>query len=150
MILVEFVREPNKLLRQKCSPVHDFEEAKQIANELVTAAKSAAKFWNRWLGFAANQIGYSKRIIVLRKNRDDFSVLINPKLIEQLLPFPYLEKCYSVDGLYLVKRYLWSKVKYQDLNGNWHEIILKGPSAIYQELDHIDGILVSDNGVRIL
>ena len=51
---------------------------------------------------------------------------------------------------YLVKRYLWSKVIYQDLGGNWHEIALKGPSPIYQELDHLDGIMVSNIGLRIL
>jgi len=146
------VKEPNSLLHQKCESVSNFAEAKQIADELLIVVKSVSKWWNRWLGFAANQIGYSKRIIVLRKSKDEYEILVNPVLTAKRFPFPHLEKCYSLNPRerYLVKRYLWVKVKYQDLGGSPHEIILKGPSAIYQEIDHIDGILVSEVGLRIL
>lgn len=146
----DILKEPNQLLHRQCEPVRDFDEATRIAEELLTVIKSVAKFWNPWLGFAANQIGYSKRIIVLRKSKNDYEIMVNPILIEKRFPFPCLEKCYSVSGVYLVKRYLWTKVKYQDLRRDWHEKTLKGISAIYQEMDHIDGILVSDKGIRIL
>jgi|SRR3989338_2619353 len=148
----EIIKEPNSLLHKKCSPVTDFEEVKQIAGELLIVIKSVSKWWNRWLGFAANQIGYSKRIIVLRKSKDEYEILVNPIMVKTWFPFPYLESCYSLDRrkFYLVKRYLWSKVKYQDLKGNWCEMIFKGPSAIFQEIDHIDGILISEIGLRIL
>ena len=147
------IKEPNNLLHRKCELVTNFDEAKQIADELLVVMKSVSKWWNRWLGFAANQIGYNKRIIGLRNGKDRYDILINPVLVEKRFPFPYLEKCYSLPSLkeiYLVKRYLWSKVKYQDLNGTWHERILCGPSAIYQEIDHIDGIMISEIGFRIL
>ena len=147
------IKEPHRLLHQKCEPVSNFEEAKQIAGELLVVMKSVSKWWNRWLGFAANQIGYSKRIIGLRNGKEGYKILVNPVLIEKKFPFPYLEKCYSLSSLkeiYLVKRYLWTKVKYQDLNSTWHEKILRGPSAIYQEIDHIDGIMVSEIGHRVL
>lgn len=146
----DILKEPNQLLHRQCEPVRDFDEATRIAEELLTAIKSVAKFWNPWLGLAANQIGFSKRMIVLRKSKNDYEIMINPILIEKKFPFPYLERCYSVNGLYLVKRYLWTKVKYQDLESNWHEIILKGINAIYQEVDHINGVLVSDIGMRVL
>ena len=149
----EIIKESNNLLHKKCELVSNFNEAKQIAGELLLIIKSVSKWWNRWLGFAANQIGYSKRIIALRKSKNEYEILINPILLEKRFPFPYLEKCYSLPSLkeiYLVKRYLWAKVKYQDLQGRSHEMILKGPSAIYQEIDHIDGILVSEIGFRIL
>lgn len=144
------LREPSYILRQKCEPVSDFEEAKEIAEKLLITIKSVSKFWNRWLGFAANQIGYSKRMIVLRKSKNDYGIMVNPILIEKKFPFPYLEKCYSISGVFLVKRYLWVKVKYQDLRSNWHEKTIKGISAVYQEIDHIDGVVVSDIGIRIL
>lgn len=148
----EIIKEPNNLLHQKCEAVVDFTEAKQIANELLVVIKSVSKWWNRWLGFAANQIGFPKRIIALRKSRDEYEVLVNPILIETRFPFPYLETCYSLNrkNYYFVKRYLWSKVKYQDLDGKPREMILKGPSAVYQEIDHINGIMVSEIGFRIL
>ena len=151
-IIQEIVKEPNGLLHQKCEPVTDFEEAKKIADGLVIVMKSVSRRWNRWLGFAANQIGYNKRIIGLRNGKDRYSIFINPTFIEKRFPFPCLEKCYSLPSLkevYLVKRYLWAKVKYQDLNGTSHKIIFRGPSAIYQEIDHIDGIMVSEIGFRI-
>ncbi len=110
-----------------------------------------SKWWNRWLGFAANQIGYSKRIIVLRESKDEYEILVNPILIEKRFPFPYIETCYSLNQkkYYLVKRYLWAKVRYLDLQGNLQEMILKEPSAIYQEIDHMDGIMISEIGIRI-
>ncbi|MDO8530064.1 MAG: peptide deformylase [bacterium] len=145
------VKEPNDLLHQKCEPVSNFEEAKQIANELLITIKSVSKWWNGWLGFAANQIGHSKRIIVLRKGKENYKILINPIVLEKRFSFPFLEKCYSLSlkKIYLVKRYLWVKVKYQDLASNTHEMTVIGPSAIYQEIDHIDGILISEVGFRV-
>ena len=75
--------------------------------------------------------------------------MVNPVIVEKRLPFPYIERCYSLRGLYIVKRYLWARVKYQNLEGNWRVRILIGPSAIYQEVDHINGVLVSEQGFRI-
>ena len=147
---MEVVQEPNELLHRKCAPVTDFGAAEGMARDLVETVRSVAHFWNRWLGFAANQIGYQYRIIVLRTGRDTFEVLINPEIAEKKFAFPYLETCYSVKGVYVVKRYLWAKVKYYDLQGNRREMILRGPNALYQEIDHINGILVSDIGVRLL
>lgn len=147
----EIIKEPHSLLHQECESVSNFNEAKQIADELLQVIKSVSKWWNRWLGFAANQIGYSKRIITLRKSKNEYEILVNPILAETRFPFPYLETCYSLNQsrFYFVKRYLWAKVKYQNLEGNSYEIILKGPSAIYQEIDHINGILISEIGLRI-
>lgn len=144
------LKEPNQLLHKQCELVNNFNDARKISGELLTVMKSITRFWNRWLGFAANQIGSDKRIIVIRMGKSKYEIMVNPVVIEKRFPFPYLETCYSINGRYLVKRYLWAKVKYQDLKSNWHEIVLKGPSAIYQEIDHINGILVSEIGLRIL
>ena len=149
---IEIIKEPDSLLHQKCQPVSDFKEANEISDELLLVIRSVTKWWNRWLGFAANQIGYSRRIIVLRKSKNEYEILINPVLIKKRFPFPYLETCFSLKKkhYYLVKRYLWAKIKYQDLNGAWHKKVLRGPSALYQEIDHINGIMVSEIGLRIL
>ena len=148
----KILKEPNNLLHQKCELVTDFEEAKHIASDLLLVIKSVSKWWNRWLGFAANQIGYSKRIIALRKSKNDYEILINPIIVEKRFLFPYIETCFSLKkkDYYLVKRYLWSRVKYQDLEENLREITLRGLSAIYQEIDHLNGIMVSEIGKRIL
>src|SRR3989344_1184825 len=85
----EIIKEPNSLLHQKCEPVTNFDEARQIGDELLIVMKSVSKWWNRWLGFAANQIGYNKRIIGLRKGKDRYEILINPILVEKKFPFLY-------------------------------------------------------------
>ena len=146
------LKEPNDLLHRKCEPVTNFDEAKQIAGELLLVIKLVSKWWNRWLGFAANQIGFPKRIIALRKSKNEYEILVNPILSETRFPFPFLESCYSLNlkKYYFVKRYFWTKVKYQDLEGKPREMILKGPSAVYQEIDHINGIMISEIGFRIL
>ena len=147
----EIIKEPDKLLHEKCKTVDNFDEAKQIVGELLIVVKSVSKWWNRWLGFAANQIGHSKRIIILRKGGNKYQAFINPVLLEKRFPFLYIETCYSLNPkrYYLVKRYLWTKVKYQDLEGSWQEEILRGLSAVYQEIDHIEGVLLSEVGIQI-
>ena len=148
----KIIQEPNSLLHIQCKQVTDFDEARKIADDLLAVIKYVSKWWNRWLGFAANQIGYSKRVIILRKGKNEYDTLINPTFIARRFQFPHIETCYSLnrEKYYLVKRYLWAKIKYQNTKSEWCEKILKGPSAIYQEMDHLDGIMVSEIGIRIL
>lgn len=149
----KIIKEPSPVLHQKCKLVSNFDEARKISRELLEAIRSVSKSWNRWLGFASNQIGYSLRMIILRTGRDKYEFLVNHEIIEKKFPFPYLEQCYSNKSLkeyYLVKRYLWVRVKYQNLEGQWKEIVLRGPSAIYHELDHLNGVMVNEIGVRVL
>ena len=155
----EIIKEPSEILHTPCEPVVDFGEAKKIADDLLQVMKSIPiryGVWNKWIGFAANQIGYSKRIIGLKRGGNKYEIFVNPVIVGTRFPFLQSESCFSLNRkrllqhFYLVRRYLWTKIKYQDLEGQPHEIILKGPSAIYQEIDHINGIMVSEIGLRIL
>ena len=155
----EIIKEPDNILHRECEPITDFEEAKKIAVDLLEVMKSIPVrygFWNRWIGFAANQIGYSKRIIGLKRGKDKYEILVNPNITKKRFPFLQPESCFSLNRrrllqhFYLVKRYLWTKVTYQNLEGQPQEIILRGPNAIYQEIDHLNGIMVSEIGFRIL
>jgi len=87
---------------------------------------------------------------VLRKSKNEYETMINPVILQRKFPFLYLERCYSIKGLYIVKRYLWVMVRYQNLDGVWQTRILRGLSGIYHEIDHINGITVSKIGFRIL
>ena len=147
----QIIKEPNDILHKKCELVSDFNDARQVGYELLQAIRSVSKWWNRRLGFAANQIGYLERIIALRKGKDEYEIFYNPVLIEKRIPFLYIETCYSLDSkkYYLVKRYLYSKLRYYDESGIQREKNLKGFSAIYHEIDHINGIMLSDIGFCI-
>lgn len=144
------IREPNNLLHQKSAPVTDFTEVKRITDDLLITIKRWARWWNPWLGIAAPQIGFMRRVIVLRRRWSRYTIMVNPIIIAAKIPIPFIERCYSVDGTYIVKRYLWAKIRYQDIARVWHKMIIMGPNAIYQEIDHLNGILVSQIGMRIL
>lgn len=146
------IHEPNGLLHQKSDPVEDFTEVKRIADDLLVTIKrwARSRWWCWWLGIAAPQIGFMRRVIVLRRGWNRYAVMVNPAIIERKIPVPYIERCYSVDGRYVVKRHLWAKVRYQDVSGVWHEMVIMGPSAMYQEIDHLNGVLISQIGVWVL
>ena len=144
------IHEPNDLLHQKSDPVEDFMEMKRIADDLLVTIKRWALWRNPWLGIAGPQLGFMRRVIVLRHGWSRYMVMVNPALLQAKIPFPFIETCYSVDGIYLVKRHLWVKIRYQDMSGILRETVITGPSAIYQEIDHLNGILVSQIGLRIL
>lgn len=144
------IREPNDLLHQKSDLVEDFTEVKRIADDLLIIIKRWARWWNPWLGVAAPQIGFMRRVIVLRRGRNQYTVMVNPAITKAKVPILWIERCYSVNGRYMVKRHLWAKVRHQDVSGVWHEMVIMGPSAIYQEIDHLNGLLISQIGVRVL
>lgn len=146
----EIVKEPDERLHRRSEEVRDFNEGKKIAGELLSVVKSVARFWKLWIGFAAPQIWYNKRIIVLRDGIKRYRFMVNPEILETKWPFLFVGRCYSLKGLYVMKGYLWTKVKYQDLEGNYREKVFRGPSPIDHEIDHINGVLASDIGKRIL
>ncbi len=144
------LHEPNDLLHQRSDTVKDFTEIKRITGDLFITIKRWARWWNPWLGIAAPQIGFLRRVIILRSGWSKYTAMINPCIIKVRVPVPYIETCYSVNGIYVVKRYVWARVRYQDISSAWHETIVIGPSALYQEIDHLNGVLISQIGTRIL
>ncbi len=148
----KIVKSPNKQLHLRSSKVISFREAKEIVDSLIVVTKKVDKPWSFWLGMVAPQIGFNKRIIILRKNYHTYTVMINPEIIERKWSFPIFSRCFSVDGIYIVNCPYWVKVKFQDLQGEFHtEVALGGKAAtLQQEIDHVNGILISDKGVRII
>lgn len=143
----EIVQFPDKRLRETCKKVTEFnKETEKIAQDLIAVMKKVDLLFIPWLGMAANQIGYDKRVIALKKSWHNYIIMVNPEILERKNSFYSLSGCYSLKGLYLLKRYFWQKVKYQDLNGRYHEEVFKGghSSVLQQEIDHINGKLVCD------
>lgn len=148
------MKDPNPILHKKSSRVTDFSEAKKIAKELIEVTKQVETPFSIWLGMAAPQIGYNKRVIIIRKSYGNFQVMVNPEILERkwTFPIPYPSRCFSLPGIYLIRDYYWTKVRYQDLEKKTHIEVLKGgkASVLQQEINHLDGILLKDIGVRVL
>ena len=67
-------------------------------------------------GMAANMIGYTKRIIVIKNidNGDAVQLMFNPEVIERNDLYPAEEYCICLERRHTAKRYETIVVKYQD------------------------------------
>lgn len=145
------VQDPDKRLHTPCIKVTNFRAAKEIADKLIEVTKEVDGHLKPWLGMAAPQVGYNKRVIILKKLFENYEVMINPEIIEKRWNIPTFSRCFSVEGIYIIRAYYWIKVKYQDLQGYYHTEVISGGKAatLQQETDHINGILISDIGFRL-
>ena len=151
------VTTPDPRLRQKSEKVHQIDdETKRIIDEMVASSLA----WEEEHEFelsaamAAPQLGYNKRIIVVREdmsNKDNanFVPLINPVVIktEGKIIEDY-EGCLSVPSIYgKVGRPYKARIKAVTENGE--EVRLKATGflarTLLHEIDHLDGILFIDH-----
>ena len=151
------VTTPDPRLRQKSEKVHQIDdETKRIIDEMIASSLA----WEEEHEFelsaamAAPQLGYNKRIIVVREdmsNKDNanFVPLINPVVIktEGKIIEDY-EGCLSVPSIYgKVGRPYKARIKAVTENGE--EIRLKATGflarTLLHEIDHLDGVLFIDH-----
>ena len=151
------VTTPDPRLRQKSEKVHQIDdETKRIIDEMIASSLA----WEEEHEFelsaamAAPQLGYNKRIIVVREdmsNKDNanFVPLINPVVIktEGKISEDY-EGCLSVPSVYgKVGRPYKARIKAVTENGE--EVRLKATGflarTLLHEIDHLDGVLFIDH-----
>src|SRR3989344_4452977 len=146
------VQEPNERLHRVCKNVTSFKEAREIAEKLIQVTRKVDGIFKPWLGMSAPQVGFNKRVIVLKESTDNYIVMINPEVAKQKWNLPILSRCFSLKGIYKIKSPFWMEVRYQDLEGRNHQKIIKGPkvATLMQEINHINGILISEIGIKLL
>jgi peptide deformylase len=106
------------------------------------------------LGLALPQMGINKRGFVFRCE-DHYEIAINPKVLnyDNGKKKVYNESCLSMpDEWYVLDRYYSMNVIYRDLNWNLRPIYLKYRDAeVFQhEYDHLEGVLISDIGIKLI
>lgn len=140
----EILQSPDSHLKEISEEVTVFDDkVGKISNELHQVLKKVDIRESIFpLGMAAPQIGYNKRIIAIKESYGNYKTMVNPEITEKKWRLPWIEGCFSVDGLHFTNRYLWTKVKYQDIDGNYHEEWAS--RIVQQEIDHIDGVLTTD------
>jgi peptide deformylase len=141
------------ILRKRATPVTRFDAE---LRELVLDMRETLHD-QRGVGLAGPQIGVAKRIFIAQELRHDEEgessvvaehVMINPQLSslsgEQLVQ----EGCLSLPGLFVdnLSRFDALQVRFQDADGDWHELTARGHFAqvIQHENDHLDGVLYPD------
>lgn len=134
-------------LRQKTKEVIDFD--KRIYNQIDNMWKVLRNTKNA-AALAANQIGISKKLIVIQYQGEEFE-LINPEIISRSGEQYEFEGCLSFPGYSgIVKRSATVRIKYCDRNQNVLEVERSGPLAIcfQHEIDHLQGILFIDKMIE--
>ncbi|CAK0760246.1 Peptide deformylase [Azospirillaceae bacterium] len=148
--LIEY---PNPILRQKAEPVTVFNDdvrKKAYLMHKIMAEKGG-------IGLAANQIGLLERIIIIdAKLIDDhkrsYYTFVNPEILSSEGEYVNdSEGCLSHPGIRIsVKRPKKIKLKYQDVDGNFHENNFESvegnivAQVIHHEIDHLLGVTIID------
>jgi peptide deformylase len=140
------VRDPDPVLRQVAAPVEKIKLAKLTAKRLGMAMQESARAGRPAAGLAAPQIGESVRVFVLADYATPF---INPVLTEWSEETDVAkEGCLSLpaDMLVPVERSTEVAIRALDTKGNARVHRLTGflARAAQHELDHLDGVLITD------
>jgi peptide deformylase len=152
------------LLHKKTTPVATIEEGQKIADELLEVLDELKV----GIGLSAIQIGISKSVSVVRAKKDNPPiVLMNPVVIERSSEkIVYVEGCLSIPGK-TITTLRHQKVKVSTLNHAnplsfapdvdpvTKESIptdygLLECTCAQHEIDHCEGILITDVGVRFV
>lgn len=156
MAVKRIIEAPNEILSTKTSKVKNGDsDLKEIIDNLLETTINQKE--PEAAGLAAPQIGYSKRVCVVREFQEipgtekytiTNHVMINPKIISfsKELDLDY-ESCLSIPNLYgKVLRPKSIKLIYTNTEGK--EVKLKAKDflarVIQHEVDHLDGVLFTE------
>ncbi len=147
MSVYKILVDPDPVLRQKALPVKRINAGILRVLENMRDTMYAAD----GLGFAAPQIGISKRIIVVDPG-DNLIELINPEIVYSEGEQSGSEGCLSIPGkVGWLKRA--QKIRVKGINPKGENIELEAmdllAKAIQHEIDHLDGILFPDKAIKI-
>lgn len=112
-----------------------------IAVDLIDTLKAHA---HHCVGLAANMIGVSKCIIVIRIE-DICIAMLNPQIVKKSArTYKTTEGCLSLSGERETVRHEWIEVKYNDMDFKKQRQKFSGFAAqiIQHEIDHCNGILI--------
>ena len=139
-------------LRKIAAPVTDA-RSPDIAS-LVRDLADTLAHWRATTGYgrgiAAPQIGVAQRVMFLQLPGAEPWPLVNPEIIwrsaEKIVVW---DACLSFLSIFMqVERHREIRVRYQDLQGEWHEIQAGAErdlsELLQHEIDHLDGILAVD------
>ena len=138
---------PDEILRKKSREVTELTpRLKELIKDMLETMQNADG-----VGLAAVQVGVLRRIVVIDIGEGPI-VLINPKIVKTEGEYVDVEACLSLpgeSGFTLRPKKTWVKA----LDENMNEFELMGEDllskAICHEVEHLDGILYTDNLVDL-
>lgn len=147
---LELVKYPNQSLKTKCRPLEESEFNSDLGvfcNQMINVMRA-----NHGVGLAANQVGDSRRIVVLKHNNEYLS-LVNPEVVVvDDTKLTEKEGCLSFPGLMeVIGRAKSVTVNYKTPLGIAKSLDLEGIESIciQHEVDHLDGLTFIDRMSRL-
>jgi peptide deformylase len=144
-------------LREIAHPVQDATSADIRA--LVDDLADTLAHWRKTTGYgraiAAPQLGVRLRVIFLQLPGAQPWAMVNPEITQRSLDKMVVwDACLSFLSIFMqVERHREVRVRYLDLQGNWHEVQAGAErdlsELLQHEIDHLDGILAVDRIVDI-
>jgi peptide deformylase len=146
--VLPIVKYGDDVLRLPTAPISEIDASVQkLIDDMVDTMYAAPG-----IGLAANQVGASKRLMVIDlsvgKRPNELHVFINPEMLEAEGELNEDEGCLSIpDFTETVQRPLRVKLRYLDRNGREREMWGEGlmARAMAHEVDHLNGNLFIDH-----
>ena len=152
MAVLEIKKYPAKILREKTSPVKEFDSEFQcLIDDMIETMYAAPG-----VGLAASQVGVSKQAAVIdvgaREEESSLIVIVNPEIVQRQGECSSEEGCLSIPNYTtVVKRAEKVTVKTLNRYGEPVEIEAEGllARALQHEIDQLNGFLLIDRIGRI-
>ncbi len=149
MAKLNIVKDGDPILRKKSRPVEIIDERiKTLAADMIETMRAA-----NGCGLAAVQVGKLRRMVVVEVEENKPYVMINPVIVKREGEQQDVEGCLSVPNRWgITDRPMTVTVKYTGLDGKEHMVTGSelAARAFCHELDHLEGILFTDNVIRML
>lgn len=139
-------------LRQKSSDIEWGEEEDILKASVSALLVAYTKLGGACQGLAAPQVGFKKNVILIRDEFKSPKIIVNAHILKMIGSKKSNEGCISEGDLrYIVQRPLLAKVEYYDYDTRKEIVkwLIFPLTRVYcHEIDHINGILLQDKGVR--
>ena len=129
-----------------------YKESKGIANKMILWLLGDKNISKDTLGLACNQLGLDGRVIAMKLANDKWKTFINPIIVNSSdEKITTEESCLSVSKSFDIKRSVKIKItddrsNHNNPNDNTTEYSGMNAIVIQHEIDHLNGILISDIG----
>lgn len=134
---------PASVLSERTKEVEDFEGIGGLTEDMLRIM-----FENEGIGLAANQVGVSERVFVMKIGEEEEAIrVVNPVLMDSEGEDEMEEGCLSVPGTAIeISRPDSIKLRGFTPDGEELELKLEGLMArvALHEMDHLNGILIID------
>lgn len=104
------------------------------------------------IGISANQVGFDRRVIVIRPREQKSIIMFNPTIVSKIGECADEEGCLSFPGLFMqIRRAETVVAQYLDKNAKECTIKLTGMDAkcLQHEIDHLDGVVFTQHVSRM-